>query len=636
MNTHFLARGAGLLINTLRRALLAVFLAGAAAHSARGAYDGPVPSPSDAYGRPGPYAVVTETFPSPAWPGQVVTVYRPDGVTGPCPTWFFAHGFSVKDPAHYREFLSHLASHGAVVVFSPYPTALLRVAENHAILYAGYVEAAKRYPNLIDTSRVGFAGHSYGAGALPAVALRAVRERGWGSNGLALFLLAPWYCYFVSDADLASFPAGTQAVVQIYEDDTMNDHRIAIDLFTHLNIPDDDKDFLMVRSDRIDGYNYIASHRVPAGASTSGEGVAFNALDAWGILRVAQALGASAWQRDPAARAVALGNGSAEQTQMGVTPDGRALRPMVQTDRPVALFPSSRYVQPWDGSLNPRFDALLPQPTTQPHLANLSARARSAEGADVLIAGAIVTGSRPKSLLIRAVGPGLAGFGVGSPMPDPRLVTFRGSSRDIDVDNWSQAPDLQALETARTETGAFVLAENSKDAALLASFSPGTLTMHAPSTDGVSGVVLLELYDADQDEASRLSNLSMRARVGGGDDILIAGFVAAGGGELRLLIRGIGPALTGFGLTDVLSNPRLEIFRNGEVIAANDDWSHDPAQAGEIASVAARVGAFPLAADSKDASLLFTASPGSYTAHLRASDDGSDTGVGMIEIYVVP
>ena len=223
----------------------------------------------------------------------------------------------------------------------------------------------------------GLAGHSYGAGAIPALSLRAVQEGGWGSNGLALLLLAPWYSYFVTDAQLASFPAGTQAVVQVYEDDAINDHRMAVDIFTRLELPDDDKDYLMIRSDRIDGYNYDTSHRVPTGAGAPGEDAVLNALDAWGVFRVAQALGASAWENDPAARAVALGNGSREQTMMGSAPGGRALRPMVQTDRPIPLFPSSRYIQPWDGSLNPRADRVLPEPTSLPHLANISARARS-------------------------------------------------------------------------------------------------------------------------------------------------------------------------------------------------------------------------------------------------------------------
>lgn len=334
----------------------------ASTSSVHAEYSGPVPAPTDAFDGPGPYQVLTETFPSPGWANQVVTVLRPAGVTGPRPTWLFAHGFAGTQPAYYLELLNHLASHGSVVVFSPYPANLLRVEENYRILYDGFLAAARRYPDEMDTSRVGFAGHSYGGGAVPALALRAIREEGWGNNGLALLLLAPWYSYFVSDADLASFPARIQAVVQIYEDDTVNDHRMAIDIFMHLTISPANKDYLMIRSDLVDGYDYTSSHLVPTGVANPRPDVAFDALDAWGVLRIAQALTASALENDFTGRDVALGNGSALQTQMGTTAEGRALLPMIESEAPVPLFPSSHYVQGFDSRLNPRRAAALSRP----------------------------------------------------------------------------------------------------------------------------------------------------------------------------------------------------------------------------------------------------------------------------------
>lgn len=599
--------------------------------SARAAYDGPVQAPGDPFGGPGAYAVITETFPSPDWPEQVVTVLRPDGAAGRRPVWFFAHGFGGSDPALYRELLAHLASHGAVVVFSPYPASLLDVAGNYAALFDGFTAAVERYPDRIDTSRVGFAGHSYGGGAVPALALRATRERGWGGDGLALLLLAPWYSYFVSDADLASFPARTQAVVQVYEDDGMNDHRMAIDVFTHLNLPVGDKDYLMIRSDRIEGYKYSANHRVPTGAGAPGADARFNALDAWGVLRIAQALSASALEGDAAARAVALGNGAAGQTQMGVTATGRGLRRMEETDTPVPLFPSTRYLQGWDRPLNPRRGATLPEIVTRPRLTNLSARARSGAGDDVLIVGAAVAGARPKSLLVRAVGPGLVNAGVAGVMANPRLTTYRGTAVDLDLDDWSETPEPDALRAAMAETGAFALAEGSKDAAILASFAAGNLTVHATASDGVAGVVLLELYDAEDDASAVLDNLSARGRVGGGDDVMIAGFVVSGPVAMRVLVRGIGPGLVGYGVADALRDPMLEIYRGDELIAVNDNWSANPA---ELAAAAEKVGAFPLAAGSADAGVLLALPAGAYTAHLRAADGAA--GIGLVEVYAVP
>ncbi len=602
---------------------------------AQAAYEGPVPPSTDAFGGPGPYTVVEETLPSPLWPGQVVTVFRPSGAVGRRPAWFFAHGFGGTNPTYYRELLNHLASHGAIVVFSPYPVSSGgHPDEAYAILFEGFVAAANRFSDQIDTSRVGFAGHSYGGGAVPALALRAVRDRGWGGNGLALMLLAPWYSFFVSDADLGSFPSRTQAVVEVYEDDLINDHRMAIDVFTHLNLPANDKDYLMVRSDRISGYNYNAEHTVPTGAGNPRPGNAFDALDSWAVLRIAQALTASAFQDDQAAHAVALGNGSAMQTQMGATPDGRAIRPMTQSDAPSPLFPESRCTFGFHRSENPRRNTPLPESPVQPRLVNLSARAKSAGGADVLIVGAVVAGDRPKSLLIRAVGPGLRSYGVANPMPDPRLISFRGAAPDIDIDDWSETPSVDALNAATSEVGAFNLTPDSNDAAVLMSFSPGAITAHAVANDTVAGVTLLELYDADLSASATLRNLSARARVGSGEDLLIAGFVTSGNGDLHLLIRGIGPALIGLGVADALPDPVLEIYRGSERIAINDNWSADAVKAAEIAAAATKVGAFPLAAGSSDASILLALPPGAYTAHVRPND--GHAGVGLVEIYVVP
>lgn len=600
---------------------------------ASASYQGPVPAPTDAFGGPGTYTVAVDTLPSPDWPGHVVTVYHPVSATGPLPAWFFAHGFAGTDPNYYGELLQHLASHGAFVVFSPYPAELLQVDSNYATLFDGFVAAVQQYGGQIDTTRVGFAGHSYGGGAVPALALRAVRERGWGSNGLALLLLAPWYSYHVTDSDLASFPAGTQAIVQIYEDDTMNDHRMAIDIFNHLNLTTDAKDFLMLRSDRIAGYNYVANHTAPV-TGTTPRGGTFDALDAWGVLRIAQALAASTWQHDPTAQAIAFGHGSAAQTQMGTTSDGRALRPMAESGSPAPLFPCGRYIQPWNGLLNPRYDEPLPQPAQRTHLANLSARARSAGGDDVMIVGAVIDGTRPKSLLVRAVGPTLIHFGITDPMPNPQLFAYRASNVDLSLDDWAQTPDLDALAAATAETGAFPLDSGSHDAAILASYSPGTLTVQAPASDGTSGIALLEFYDADDDTTSRLINLSARARVGTGEDMLMAGFVISGTDSLRLLVRGIGPGLAGLGITAPLTDPVLEIFRGNERIAVNDNWSSDPTQAQDIAATATQVGAFPLANGSTDSSLLVTLPPGIYSAHVSSANGQS--GIGLVEIYEVP
>src|ERR1039457_7452614 len=92
-------------------------------------------------------------------------------------------------------------------------------------------------------------------------------------------------------------------------------------------------------------------------------------------------------------------------------------------------------------------------------------------------------------------------------------------------------------------------------------------------------------------DPGRLVNLSCRAQVGTGGDILIAGFAAGGqgtSGSEPLLVRGSGPALAPFGVSGTLPTPQLQLFSGGTVLGTNNGWGGNPA----VASAAASVGAF--------------------------------------------
>lgn len=604
-------------------------------------YNGPVPLPTDLYGATGSYAVDTRTFPSPDWPEKNVSVYVPQGAPGPRPTLFFAHGFAASDSQIYLELFTHLASHGWTVVFSPYP-----INGGEAYLYNviddGFIAAAQRYPEVIDTRKVGFIGHSYGGGATPALALRAFRDRGWGADARCLMLLAPWYSYQVRDADLASFPEGTLAVVQVYEDDQINDHRMAIDVFRHLNVSAANKDYLMVRSDRIDGYDFAANHLTPCGAgilnypdSIANNGPAgFDALDGWGVERIAAALAAASFDGDPAAREVALGHGAAMQIQMGATANGRPLRPMTETTEPYPLFSEARYQWRFSGLLNPRRnEPPIAAPATKSRLSNVSSRAYSDNGEHTLTVGATITGDHPKELLVRVVGPTLRGFGIADPLQDPKLGVFVGPALNWDNDDWGAAANASVLMSTSGSVGAFPLPEDSHDAAALASFAPGALTVQAQRASGSPGTAVVELYDADLDPSTCLTNLSSRGLAQGNDNPLIAGFAIAGDAPLRVLIRGVGPTLAQFGIGETLVDPVLSLYQDGRLIAVNDDWSTqtDPTS---VAIATDTVGAFELPTNSRDAALILALSPGTYTAQVR--DRSGGTGVALVELYTVP
>ncbi len=128
-------------------------------------------------------------------------------------------------------------------------------------------------------------------------------------------------------------------------------------------------------------------------------------------------------------------------------------------------------------------------------------------------------------------------------------------------------------------------------------------------------------------QTPRLINLSTRAQVGTGGDILITGFNITGTGNKTVLIRATGPALTPFGVTGVLADPKLELYSGTTLLQSNDNWL--AADAATFSSV----GAFALTGGSKDAALVATLAPGGYTA--QVSGIGAGTGVALVEVYEV-
>jgi len=138
-----------------------------------------------------------------------------------------------------------------------------------------------------------------------------------------------------------------------------------------------------------------------------------------------------------------------------------------------------------------------------------------------------------------------------------------------------------------------------------------------------SGISSLEA----ETEKDRLLNLSSRAWVGSGEDVLIAGFSIAAGPEKRVLVRAIGPALTGFGVPNAVNNPTLKIVDvDGEIVATNEFWPE------VLADTFSDLGAFGLSGGSADAAMVVQLKPGNYTAVAEAKD-GFGFGMGLIEVY---
>ena len=264
---------------------------------------------------------------------------------------------------------------------------------------------------------------------------------------------------------------------------------------------------------------------------------------------------------------------------------------------------------------------------------NLSARAAVGAGDNTLIGGFTVASTEPeqrRTLLVRAVGPSLAQFGVSNALATPRLSVFSGSQVIATSTGWSGQANAAAIADAARQVAAFPLASNSADSALLLSLAAGNYTAQVESVGGATGTALVEVYDIGAPTVSRLANVSTRSLVKPGEADLISGFVIGGGLRKTVLLRAAGPALAGFGLASALARPRLTLFRGSTVVASAGAWSQS-ANPNALSEAARTIGAFEFPANSADAALLIELEPGAYTIQVTSADGGS--GVALAEVY---
>jgi hypothetical protein len=269
-------------------------------------------------------------------------------------------------------------------------------------------------------------------------------------------------------------------------------------------------------------------------------------------------------------------------------------------------------------------------------ISNFSARAMSGAGSDSLIIGFYVSGNG-KSLLIRGIGPTLGTYGITSPLMDP-MLTLNNSSGQVATDSvWQTSTSGVAqgplITAADTQVGAFVLPSGSADSALMATVNQGVYTAVVLSPNGTSGVALAEVYDADlsSNPTSRMTNVSARMNVTAGQGTLIAGFVIEGNIPQTMLIRGVGPALTAYGVTGVLADPQITVLSGTTTVASNVGWGTGTSTVAQLSAAAVQVGAFPLVAGSKDSAVLISLQPGVYTVQVTSVSGA--TGVALVEVY---
>lgn len=260
-------------------------------------------------------------------------------------------------------------------------------------------------------------------------------------------------------------------------------------------------------------------------------------------------------------------------------------------------------------------------------LANISTRGPVESGNDVMIAGFIIQGSSFKQLVIRGLGPSLTSFGVPDAINDPTLTLQDANGTQLAFnDNYGTNSDSdKAVLSANGLTP-----PDTREAAIVFTATPAAYTAILRGKN--NGVGLVEVYDVNQTEHARLVNISTRAKVEAGDNgAIIAGFIVTApageaGTDQTLAIRAIGPSLAGFGISNTLADPTLDLYFGSQLILSNDNWKTNSTQ--DRGTLQAN-GLAP--ANDKEAALVTTLSPGSYSAVVRGK--GNTTGVALVEVY---
>lgn len=342
------------------------------------------------FGGTGPQSIFVDTFRHPIYPtanGEElwVSVHHPYAVINPAlPTIFFAHGFSnpVGSVTEYAALVGQLASHGYNVVFAPYEGGTgLNIPRRFDQLVTGFSAAVDAYA--LNSTQVGFAGHSYGGGFMPSVIRHLMMNqpsqfragRSWGSSAAFLFTMAPGYTFSgggqtaVDGSQLIPFPANLNVVVQVFSgDNTFVDPRVALDVFYNISTLNSQKDFLMVHSDSHGSPPQVANHFLP----NTGPNVPSTSLQAWAVSRHLHALAAWTFGGDTTAKTIALGNGVDAQRFTGLWSDNTPVVPLDSSDVPLhTSLPSGPFsLVQFSSAVNPR--QAYPLPEGPPKLGNLT------------------------------------------------------------------------------------------------------------------------------------------------------------------------------------------------------------------------------------------------------------------------
>jgi hypothetical protein len=263
-----------------------------------------------------------------------------------------------------------------------------------------------------------------------------------------------------------------------------------------------------------------------------------------------------------------------------------------------------------------------PTPTVAPvsRLGNIATRLRVETGDNVLIGGFIVTGTQPKRVVIRGIGPSLAQF-VSGYLTDPILELHDGSGQLLETnDNWIDSPNKQAIiDSGLAPTDNL---ESAIIRTLPASGAGYTAVVHG--VNDVTGIAVVQIYDVDGSSDSKLANVSSRGFVQTADNVLFAGMIVVGQNSEEVVVRAIGPSLP---VSGSLADPTLELHDgNGALLEFNDNW-------GDSANKQAIINSGLAPTNNAESAIMRSLSPANYTAIVRGANNG--IGIAVVESYAL-
>jgi hypothetical protein len=248
----------------------------------------------------------------------------------------------------------------------------------------------------------------------------------------------------------------------------------------------------------------------------------------------------------------------------------------------------------------------------------------------VLIEGFIVQGpaGSTKKIMVRAIGPSLEPFGIPDAVQNPTLEIRDGNNIVVATNNdWrnTQVGGIITGDQSAEIEGSGLAPGNDFESAIIAALAPGSYTAVVRGVGNTVGTGVVDAYDMSAGSPARLANIATRGLIQPGDKLMIAGFIIQTG-DVRAVVRAIGPSLSAFGISNALPDTTLQLRdQNGAVVIENDDWQTDPAQKQQLQDV----GLQP--SDPREAAVVATIPPGQYTVQVRGQPE--TTGIGVVQVF---